>query len=706
MKRLSVFLFFWFSLTSVWAQTDQWWNPKWKARREVEVRAVPPKYEGDEVGYVEFWTAGNLKPDGSDLRVVAEGALTPYKIIQIGPGDYCKLSFRLARNAATYYIYYGNPSAPEEKQDWEPKRGLLLEIRRYRGPGFQTWDQMKESLDQAKSSVMGRQYVPNVFHGYNPFGETVNYLSLYTGWLAIPSAGDYVFATTSDDASFLFIDDNLVVSWEGSHRAMPYAARFEIVRGMTPGLHKFAYYHAQALDAAAAVAAWLPAARIRTLPGSTLGQRTEWMQHNPFEVIPPAAFPAVTKGVLRDYRVRGAKLAADFDVENVGEVQVGDQYVQRIKFTDRTPSVKGFTATNQKWDFGDGNIGIGSPVEHVYLGDGDFKVTLEVSTTSHRFPVTQTVHVTRDWKRQMYPSTDTSESYASVISQYDFAAMPAEHLCAAARLFDELGRKEKVVELCKEVLAGERKEVPQETAFDMAMLLAKSLSDAETTRWAVDALRAVEAKSRDMRQQAALALAAGEIALERLRDPALAEEQFQRVATKYASADRDALRHALVGLGDVYSEKGDYAKVKECLDKAAEISTARRDYREAAVQIGAYSRAVEMYLRENHLDQAEDFLNAWEWEHPAERLRGHSTLLRARLLVARDDPRSAAHILERLVLVNPRSPYAAECLLLAAECYQKLGDNKRAVAILRQIVNEQKDSPLRPEAAKRLKALE
>ena len=708
MKKLLAIAMFLALVSAAWAQArktrDRWWDRRWDCRRTVEVQAPKPKYPGDEVGYVEFRTGGRIEADGRDLRVVAQDKPVAHKIIQLGPGDVCKVAFRLVPGVTTYGIYYGNPKAKPSEGGWEAKRGLLLEVRRYRGPGYQTWAQTKQSLDRAKSLVMGRMFAPNVFLGYNPFGETKNYISVYTGWLAIDAPGNYAFATTSDDASFLFIDDKPVAEWPGTHRALPYAARVGVVKGMTAGLHRFAYYHVQAIDRAAAVAAWIPPSRLKDLPPPSPGRdggkaRMAWMKKNKFDVIPAGAFPPVARGVLKAYDVRGSKPVADFDVKNLGEIAVGDGYAQRIQFIDKTPQRK--RPSPPRWRFGDGNGGTGSPVEHVYFEEGDYKVTLEVGRAS----ITQTVHVDRDWSRQMRPSKDGPEQYFPIISKYAFASMPPAHLVAAARYFEELGKDALTARLCCQVLSAKGETIPPDTRYELTMLLAETAHDAESARAAVAACHSAEQKTQDMRQQAALALAAGEVSLEQLDSPDLAEKEFRRVATQYASASRDTMRRAYVGLGDAYRAKGNCAKAKECYDQAAEIPISKDEFRRSAVQVGAYSRAVDMYLRDGKLDHAEDFLDAWEWEFPAERLHGYSTLLRARVLVARGDHRNAARSLDRLVLVNPTSPYAADCLMLAAQCYVKVGDKKKAAAVLRQVVDEYKDSPLNAEAAKQLKQM-
>ena len=51
------------------------------------------------------------------------------------------------------------------------------------------------------------------------------------GYLAIGGAGDYTFATTSDDGSVLFVDGNLVVDNRGTHGAVTKTGRIRLEPG-------------------------------------------------------------------------------------------------------------------------------------------------------------------------------------------------------------------------------------------------------------------------------------------------------------------------------------------------------------------------------------------------------------------------------------------------------------------------------------------
>jgi type IV pilus assembly protein PilY1 len=51
----------------------------------------------------------------------------------------------------------------------------------------------------------------------NPYGSNDDYLTLFHGQLAVPSAGTYTFAVDGDDAVEVLIDGSVVASWYGGH---------------------------------------------------------------------------------------------------------------------------------------------------------------------------------------------------------------------------------------------------------------------------------------------------------------------------------------------------------------------------------------------------------------------------------------------------------------------------------------------------------
>ena len=101
----------------------------------------------------------------------------------------------------------------------------------------------------------------------NPLGENENFLALYQGPLLIPADGVYVFASNSDDASFVSVDGREVVAWPGQHemeeKNRPTFNRWER-RGrveLKKGMHWVEYDHQQGGGACLARLGWqMPAA--------------------------------------------------------------------------------------------------------------------------------------------------------------------------------------------------------------------------------------------------------------------------------------------------------------------------------------------------------------------------------------------------------------------------------------------------------------
>ncbi|MBN2308925.1 MAG: hypothetical protein JXR94_08150, partial [Candidatus Hydrogenedentes bacterium] len=88
-----------------------WWNDAWACRKTIEVGAEP-RLDKDDAAVVAFTTCGNLSPEASDLRVIdAAGKIVPHYVIASGFEDLCTVAFPVSSEAATFYLYYGNPSA-------------------------------------------------------------------------------------------------------------------------------------------------------------------------------------------------------------------------------------------------------------------------------------------------------------------------------------------------------------------------------------------------------------------------------------------------------------------------------------------------------------------------------------------------------------------------------------------------------------------
>jgi len=674
----------------VCAQTKgaPWWNKAWKCRRKVSVYGSTGK-AGQDVCYVEFATLNRARKDGGDIRVVSKaGSPLTNKIIFMGPGDICKLAIRLPggrRGYETFYVYYDNPKVSPPRQTWEPKCGLLLETRTYKGGSYNSWSQMQSVLKRSENYVQGRGYVKNIFMGYNPFGPTQNYVALYRGWLLCPRSGTYKLATTSDEASFLFIDKRLIVQKPGRHRAAR-NARYQASVRLSAGLRAIAYYHVQTSGYDAAVAAWQP-------PGA----RT-------FVVIPPEAFPAPLKGTVSGYEIQGSPVAPDFRVRNMDEAPLGDRLIVRMGFTDTTnyPVRRQGTTT---WDFGDGTTATGRSADHVYFAQGTYDVKLVVEFQGKQYSVTRAIRATEPYERQGdKPSNEKIKNYLPKVEKYPLEKMTSPNLVVAFDFFVRLRKFDHAVR-AGETLVHRRKDVPERELKDKSIALASVLAEQKRdANRAVKALRAAEARLKNTNLKCEVAI---EIARAMLKggqaDTAITE--LRRVLKVYASADKMLRRRAQIVVGDAYRQKAKYEDALAAYDKAALTPATKKtwDFKRRAVRIGILARSAEHYIRTKELDAAEDQLDMWEWEYPSEKLAGHSSLLRARVEAKRKNYAKAIRELEELAEVNPKSSYVPEGMMDLADYYRAIRDMAKAINVLETLVADYRDSPLVPKAEDKLK---
>lgn len=681
-----------------------WWNRAWRCRRVVE--AVPPKvsiYPGSEAAYFELYGQGHLKPDGSDIRVVAQGRLLRHKVLYVSPTGIARILFEVLPGVNTYEIYYGNPDAPAPTDDWEPRRGLILRTLRYNGGRYNNWAQAQETLRRA-GPVMGAGPVDRVFHGHNPFGPSRRFISIYDGWLYCPVAGTYSFATTSGNASFLFINGRRVVDWPGHHGPVPDARHHrEVV--LPRGLARFRYVAVFVAGRPTAVAAW-------RLPGS---QR--------YEVIPKSAFPPLVVASGRSLEIQGQRVAPDFRVEFAGEATLtpeGDRFLVKVRFVN-TSSALAKRNYRPLWDFGDGTTSRELSPTHIYLAPGTYPVTLTL-IGSGRYRATQPIEVVQDWNAQVARRIDDRADYYDQIRQYDLTKLSGE---ALANLVDYYLALEKPAEALRagEVLLSPAPQGAARRGTPDAVLLRSAHRLEEVLlppgyppgrqREPQRALRlygAVEAQASGARAKAEAALAQGRILFEELRDLEGAQAAYRRVLTEYRRpVDSLEARGAYIGLGRIERWRGNLTAAREWFRKAQGIAVGEGSAERLLVRRSAWARNVEDALRRDDpevLSSAWRDLTTWAWHYPEDLLEGHHTVLLGRLLLKQKAPQRAAEELEALLRVNPESQYADQALWSLADCYLALGDRRKALEALDRIARDYPTSGLVPRLQARRQEVE
>ncbi len=158
-------------------------------------------------------------------------------------------------------------AAPPDVQDARPDahglpHGLLLTVAPNRSAPLMTVD----AFEQRFAGLPDRKqtHVRNIDQVENPLGDNLHFLSVYQGPLLAPVDGDYVFATNSDDGSFVRINGTVVAAWPGNHNMevenRPAANRWEH-RGtlsLQRGVHWVEYLHQQGGGTTLARLGWQP----------------------------------------------------------------------------------------------------------------------------------------------------------------------------------------------------------------------------------------------------------------------------------------------------------------------------------------------------------------------------------------------------------------------------------------------------------------
>ncbi len=691
---LHLWLLVWSAFALVWTMpvaADDW--PTGEAftyRRVVDIGSIRPF---PRIVVTEFYAHGTLSPGAANLAVFAGERPVPWKILQAGRGDYCRVALQTTKGETVYHVYYGGKKMDQPAPKWTVRTGLLLETRRWKGFDLNRLESLQAAFSQAEP--IGSDYVRQVFHSFNPLDPTPQaFLSCYRGELRVANAGKYSFFTSSQDCSFLLIDGKQVVAAPGRHRAVR-RARIKGDVELTSGAHRFEYWHAASGSTAVMVAAWQP-------------PRTKQPQPIPPDVFGTADvfhFPALHP----EHRLEGR--IADFTPRILGEVtfEGAEAPLIRVRFEDIV--TRGLVRDAKvTWDFGDGQTHSGTSPEHIYLRPGRYKVTMTVHRRSpmtlvNEIDVGRPAVVPRNKRKP-----DQLERYVPVLLKYDASKLNGDDLCRLVTALAFAERNRESVAAARAAFAESAAErytdaVRYRLAMQAGRILRDQLDDAEgaLALWK----RATELIG-DRSQKAACAIEAIDTAVNFVLRADLVVELVE-------AAGREATRGRLKGerLSKFYRVRGDWEARNRRGDKArvdyeramaAKPASGRADERSA--WRGAYSRSVEAFLREGKLPEARRQLDAWLADFPIERTRGYHSLLLAQYWAAAGKTNRAIATAFDSLQTNPASAYADQLLNLVAKWEEQRGRTDLALAAYRSLVADYPGSPLVPLARREIERIE
>ncbi len=668
-------------------QSEPWHLPGWQCRAVVEI-PQPLTEPGVDTAAVKVLACGRAKPDGSDYRVRdAAGKPVPFQIAFHDAARYTLLAFRVTDPRAKYFVYFGNAAAaraPEQVAadpepgtgppggDWVPHQGLVLTtLERPEGPNPENFDEMKKLLAGSRRAL-GARYQRRISDGYNSFGSSDDYISMYRGWIRIPAAGRYEFCTASNEASFSFLDGRELVHWPGRHteeRGM-HGEKNAAVQ-LTAGLHYVEYYHEEVSLGQMAFLGWRP-------PGAAA-----------FDAIPESIFTAPHQAAVTRYESPTGALPVfepviASSVWPAPHIRSDGQYTL-CRFAAQ-PAGGSF-----QWDFGDGQQATGPEVEHLYLSVGTTKVTLTAADSPARpatwpLEVFEIEHVTAE-----FPEGRLAD-YVAAAQSYDRAKLDAASLRELAFLMSEAGDGAEAIAIAREVL----ERFPETAAPDTARLRRLIAENAlrSGTSGLDEAIANYEASiTAETPAPEKLDVLARLIRLVGIdRDaPEKAAALLERVDETLRQERRTAAllaayRRALIASGDVLLWHGKRDGARDLYRRAEALSETIVPSQVRAARVGALPNAIRELIASGNLSAALQVVQRWEDDFPTEKLAGETLFWRGKLLALRDQRGEAVQYLARAVALAPGADFETEARWLLAESLEKLGKTDEARRELAKLI--------------------
>ncbi len=680
---------------------EPWRLPDWTARAVVEI-PTPSTEEGVDAAGVKILCEGRAKPDGADYRVLdADGKSVPFQLDFHDPAHYSLLTFKVENPKQRFYIYFGNPKATraaEQTADfpapggglptgsWVPQCGFVYQTIERPHTDDPAKEHDPDDIEEMAKLISGgkakdgARWQRRVADGYNPFGSSDYYISIYRGWVRAPKAGTYQFCSVSNKASFSFLDGKPLVHWPGYHtveRGMHGEVNAKVE--LTAGLHFLEYYHEATPLEHMAYLGWRPSGDAGN-----------------FSPIPESFFTAPHAAVVTAYEdAKGALLHFDPAIaDSVWPVERDEGQYTRVHFAaGKTPPLP--DGTKYHWDFGDGQSADAAEVDHVYLTMDAFPVTLTAQATAG----TQTAH----WPLTIFEIEHVADQfkegrpkeYAPLAKGYDRAKLSAAALRELQYLLAEGDDPAESIQVGKTFLQRFPNESPLTQArvrrqmADCAVRIGQGSLDEAVSDYEASLVKETPpAEAMDV--QARLIRLVG---VER-EQPDKAAPIFARVEETYKSAKgtaaeldgiRKAYRRAVIAMGDARLWQGKLDEAREAYSKAEQLGDFIPPQVRAA-RLGAYPDSLQDYLSSGNTGAALDLVDKWDEKFPTDKPNGHSLFWRGKVLMARGQPQDAIRCLNRAVQLTTGAPFETEARWLLAEALDQLGRKDEAKRELAKLI--------------------
>lgn len=644
------------------------WLEGYKVRWPLEIIGDPAKQTSTTV-LAKIPTGGWLKPDASDLMIQsAAGALLPAQVVSHDPAGDTIVQFKRNGNDAWYWAYgmHDRPAA-RAKIEPAPREGMTAEFRDWAGDDLASWAKVRDGLAKSEN-VIGNALAAEVLQNCNPArpDRPQKFAASYRGSLEVKKDGVYQFYVNADDAVFLFIDDFKVFERPGANQYL-YQTKQKLLLEkagkieLKAGVHKLEVHHVVGTNPQAqgiCSLLWLP-------PEEKL-----------FTYVPRTAFVPALVALPATIERAGGGPAAVFAHGVDDSLSSGDVRLCLVRF-EAQGDIK--DEKTLQWDFGDGDTGTGRSVVHVYLKDGDYKVTLK----SGNLPAhTRTVCVwpapgatnplSLDTAIQALAATDWKKWQPERVRQlYAFLTVCEQNEPARWKLLDAV---------TEHLMA--QKDLEAEDRTDLATARMEALANLGKTR---EALKLGEQAEKSVTKgsglQLGVRLAIAAVHQYQAKDAAQASAMYKQMLEDFKRVDHPNLRRAAIRWGDMLAESGDLPEAAKAYRLANTLGGEKFEKTAlvSVIERGAELRKVDKVLKDGNIRQARRILAQIEVNFPEQKLEGLYRFLRAEADRHGGHYEEAIRNYEILLRLPQWSGYRSRALAGIADAYNRMDKLDKAL---------------------------
>ena len=663
-----------------------WTVPDAPYRALVQWRNAPRNPETGVL--IDIPELGLIRPDMADLVLTDIGGqvLPLAKVSTIHGGRVQVLGKDFDRRLDTRLLYFGG-NRVRNAPTWTPRLSLYMETRR--APAvmkYDTFQDVKAAWDSAPR-VDGGGFVWGIFHGENPFGDSYNFVTHYTGYLPISSEKPIVFYTLSSDASFVLVNDRLEFGWPGRHtpRALPNQVQSQSVRCHPPYV-KIDYY---------AVKGPVDNPDRRDAPGMVFGWKGA---DNQFAAVPGDAWLHPGVSLVTSIEQKNGPALPEPTV--IAETMIGyaDQwyYETRFGFIQPAANLAGWTA---KWEFEDGATVFALAGKRVLVNSEPqiVKVSLTPPVSGSGIAPTPITLLSRivfsdRIARASIRNAEDTRRYAALMDADNPATLKSGSHGPRLKFLLDWGTDPQITKYADSW--PEKEGIVNDPVYGSTWVNARLIA-IRTHAQTNPAGALAELATLEPRIRTRFPFAAEPVEVD-LRVFYLCNAEsagrLGQIAFQYPASD--LAKTAKIRVGDLYRLLG---RFKEAVAQYQSIGI-KTDDPSLPAQDRAASIAIDEMLQSGFRTEAMAKLNEWERKHPMAKFDSDFLLLRARALMFHGRWTEAMREIDSFEKVQPESPGVIDAEFLRARVLYERGRKDEARKIWNDLVKSYPKHPLTQEA--------